>query len=139
MSFNPTNLPICLQKFSVSYANALGDVMYSNVCLYPTSIPRARSWNFVQQVVLTPTDTKSYTFTYDFTNVVFPPEYVITFEGPAQGTATIGNATQILNLQRHLTYDYDFATRTVVFHLELPCELTRQVYCLLNIFISDRL
>lgn len=131
------NLPICLQRFQVSYTGDLGVVKYSNVCLYPTFTPGSRSWNFVQQVELTPTQQNFYTFTYDFTNVIFPPEYIISFTGPVQGVMTIGNSVTSINVQKYMSYTYNFFDRTIEFTLQLPCVLKRTAFCMLNLFIND--
>ena len=131
------NLSICLQEFTVIYTKDTGSVGYSNVCLIPTQKKNARSWNIVQQVVLFPTPDNIYQCVYDFTNVVFPSEYVISFDGPVQGIAMLSNRPTSLNIELIMTYTYDFKTRKLIFTFTLPCHLKRQTSAWLFLFISD--
>jgi Tfp pilus assembly protein PilW len=132
-----TNLSICLQEFQVRYTWDTGHVGYSNVCLIPTQKKAARSWNIVQQVILSPTPESIYECVYDFTDVVVPSEYKISFDGPAQGIAMLSNRATSLNIEQIMTYTYDFQKRKLVLTFRLPCQLKRQTSAWIFVYISD--
>lgn len=131
-----TNLPIFLQNFVITYDDATGDAIYSTVSINPTNNKLARAWNIVHQAILQP-GVQTFRFTYDFTGVVLPPNFYITFKGPIQGTGYIGRSCRSLNLQRQMTYAYDFSARKLVFTLEVPKPLKKEQYVWLDMYIDD--
>lgn len=138
MSIQANNLPVYLQKFRVLYKSGSGQVKYSNVGLIPTSTLYARSWVITQQVVLQPQDSSLYEFSYDFSQVIFDSkDFVVNFTGPVQGFGFIGTSRQPLNIQRSVSYTYNFELRKLFFSLELPCVLQKPKEVFLNMYIND--
>jgi hypothetical protein len=127
-----------LQRFRVSYKNGSGKVKYSNVGLLPTSTPYARSWVITQQAVLLPQDNPVYEFEYDFSQVIFDvKDFVVNFTGPVQGTGFLSTSRQPINIQRSVTYTYNFQLRKLFFSLEIPCLLQKPKDIFLNMYIND--
>ena len=108
--------------------------------LLPTSTPFARSWSITLQCTLFPQEQKNriYDFDYDFSEVVFDPNrFVVSFNGPVQGVAFIGENKDVINLQHNLTYTYNFEQRKLSFSLRIPCSIHEPTTSFLNMYIDD--
>lgn len=136
MSIQDNNLAIYLQNFSVSYSDNTGIVPYSNVAILPTFNLLRRSWNITQQAILQK-NIKIYRFEYDFSLIILPPEYSISFEGPLQGTVIIGDRKEEINLYKYMTYTYNFELRKLYFSFKIPCKLEEDTYVFFDMFIND--
>jgi hypothetical protein len=130
------NLPIYLQNFTIQFEHNSGRVSYANVGIIPTENKFARSWNLTVSAVLLQQQSRNYVMTCDFSKVILPRQYVISFTGPVQGVASLGRQKNV-NIQRFVNYTYDSLKKILMFHISMPCDIVKNTDVLFNLYMND--
>jgi len=97
------NLPICIQAYQWEFVNNTGNVIWASSCAIPSNIPTKRVWNFNLSGNIKKLSNK-YVLVGDFSKVN-TYEYIITFEGPIQGTIIMNG--KVLDANKYINWNYD--------------------------------
>lgn len=134
------NLTISLQNVLCRFMNPrVGSISYTTVALLPSNKRFFRVWNFQISGIFYPQlNDDQDMIVFDFSNVDYKNKQGITFEGPVQGTITIGKKC-LYNSQEWIPpygYYLDSEKNMLSFSILLSRHKTNKTF-FINLFLND--